>query len=118
MQSLEDKLEIIEAALDHFYDTDVDTLLSEYKRYLDRKQDRENALSHGPVEREQAIAYFGTVPLKCKNNMPLEMKQEMLGALSEEELMVLCAEQTNTYPEMETEIQSMFDFCLKMKAMM
>ncbi len=114
----EEKLEMLEAALDHFYDTDTKTLLAEYKGYLDGKQEAENALPKGPVDRETAIAYFGTIPDKCNNNKPLEMKQEMLGALSEEEFAALCSEHANSHPEIETEIRSMFDFCLKMKRMM
>ncbi len=109
---------MLEAALDHFYDTDTDTLLSEYKQYLDTKSEAESAPPPGPVDRDAAIAYFGVIPDKCANNKPLEMKKEMLEALSEEDFMVLCTEQARSHPEIEAEIRSMFDFCLKMKRMM
>jgi len=114
----EEKLEMLEAALDHFYNMDTETLLRKYERYLDKKKEAKNAPPPGPVNRETAIAYFGVIPDKCSNNNPLEMKQEMLEALSEEEFSILCNEQVKSHPEIETEIRSMFDFCLKMKRMM
>ena len=114
----QEKLEMLDAALDHFYDTDTETLIKEYKRYLDKKQEAKTSRPPGPVDRETAVAYFGAIPDKCYNNKSLEMKQEMLEALSEEEFNVLCAEQVKSHPEIEKEIQSMFDFCSKMKRMM
>lgn len=109
---------MLEGALDHFYDTDVDTLLREYTRYLGKKRDAENPVQKAPMGREEAIAYFSAIPDKCKNNEPLEMKQEMLRALTEEEFAALCDEQAQSHSDIAAEIRSMFDFCLKMKRMM
>ncbi len=113
-----EKLEMLEAALDHFYDTNTETLLSEYQCYLDKKQEAARAALKGPPDRDEAIAYFASIPDKCNNNASLEMKPEMLEALSEEDFIALCAEQTKSHPKIEAEIRSMFDFCLKMKRMM
>jgi hypothetical protein len=115
-QTPEEKLELIEAALNHFYDIDTETLLGSYLDHLDKKA--EAATPPAPVDRETAIAYFQVIPEKCNSNQSLEMKTEMLGALSEAEFQALCEEQVKAHPKIAMDIRSMFDFCLKFKRML
>ena len=115
-QADNDKMAMIEAALDHFYGIDTETLLHNYQRYLDKK--KEPRTPPGPVDRETAIAYFGAIPEKCNRSESIEMKIEMLNALSEADFQALCEEQVKSHPKIETDIRSMFDFCLKFKRML
>lgn len=110
----EEKLQMIEDALDHFYDIDTETLVRNYQEYLDTKM----GAASRPMDRETAIAYFGAVPDNCYGNKPLDMKPEMLRALSEEEFQALCEEQAKSHPDVQQEIRSMFDFCLRIKRLL
>lgn len=115
---LRERLKMVEVALDHFYKTDTETLLREYQRYLEEKDRNLRTAATRQVDSDQARAYFGTIPEKCRNNKSLEMKQEMLRALSEEDFVELRQKQITSHPALEAEISSMYEFCLKMKRMM
>ncbi len=116
-QTAEKKLEMLEAALAHFFDTDADTVLSEYQAHLDKKMEKEIA-ARTPVDRKTALAYFAIIPDKCQNNESLEMKREMLGVLSEDDFRTLGEEQSTTHPELAREIHSMVEFCIKFKRLL
>jgi hypothetical protein len=70
------------------------------------------------VDRETALAYFSIIPEKCRNDESLEMKREMLGALSEDDFRALGEEQSTAHPELSKEIRSMIDFCIKFKRLL
>ena len=105
---------MIEEALGHFYGIDSETLLCNYQDHLDAK----TKAAPPPMDRAAAIAYCQTIPERCKKSEPFEMKTEMLSALSEDELQALCEEQAQSHPDVEQEIRSTFDFCLKIKRLL
>jgi hypothetical protein len=117
-QTAEKKLEMLEAALGHFFETDVDSVLSEYQTYLDKKREKKNASPPPPVDRETALAYFSIIPEKCRNDESLEMKREMLSVLSEDDFRALGEEQSAAHPEIGKEIRSMIEFCIKFKRLL
>jgi hypothetical protein len=117
-QTAAEKLEMLEAALEHFFDTDTDTLLREYQSYLDKKREAENAPPPEPVDRKTALAYFDIIPERCRNDESLEMKREMLGVLSEDDFHALGEEQSAAHPELGKEIRSMVEFCIKFKRLL
>jgi len=110
----EEKLELIDNALKHFYDTDIENLLYEYGIYLESLE-KSKTMKARPTDRSAALDYFNTIPERCYNDKPLEMKQEMLMALTEEELLELLGRQVGEHPSIEMEIRSMFEYCLKIK---
>ena len=114
-QTAAEKLEMLEAALDHFFETNVEEVLREYQDYLKKKQDKENA---GPADRETALAYFAAIPEKCRNDEALETKEEMLKAVSEEDLLALGREQAAAHPDLAKEILSMIEFCIRFKRLL
>ena len=114
-QTAVEKLELLDAALDHFFETNVDEVLREYRDYLEKERNKENA---GPADRETALAYFASIPEKCRNDEALETKEEMLKAVSEEDLLALGQEQAATHPDLAKEILSMIEFCIRFKRLL
>ncbi len=112
-QSAEEKLKLISEALSHFYDTDIEDLLCRYRDYLE-KREIENAEPELP-DKETAVEYFRKIPDYCYRCEPIEMKNEMLKSLTEEDLTNLREEQVKSHPDIEKEIRSMFEYCLKIK---
>ena len=117
-QTAAEKLEMLEAALDHLFETSVDEVLREYQDYLDKKQEEETAPPAAPVDRETALAYFAAIPEKCRNNEALDTKEEMLKAVSEEDLLTLGQEQAATHPDLAKEILSMIEFSIRFKRLL
>ncbi|MFC1670675.1 hypothetical protein ACFL20_09800 [Spirochaetota bacterium] len=106
------KLELVNKALNHFYETDADTLISKYEDEI-RKDKFED--TPGIMDKETALKIINMIPDKCYKSKSLEVRAEMVRALTEEELQGICEEQVKAHPDIESEIRSMFKFCLNSK---
>ncbi len=105
------KLQLIDEALNYFYNTDGDALIARYRNEIQAKAD-----DPAPVmDKETALALLGEIPDKCHQSKSLKIEEGMLKAVSEAELTALCEDQATAHPDIEMEIRSMFKFCLTVK---
>ena len=108
----EEKLELIDKALKYFYSIDADTLIDNYNEALSAKEKKKEKVE---VDKETAKEFFQIIPEKCYEQKGMDMREEMLIALTENEFKELCDEQVKAHPDIDQEIRSMFEFCIKIK---
>ena len=109
------KLQLIDEALNYFYDMDSERLIANYRQELQGRAENKEKTRDPKMDRETAIALLNEIPEKCYQDQSLKIEDAMLHAVSEADLLNLCEEQAGLHPDVEMEIRSMFKFCINIK---